>query len=48
MRYHLFIYAPDTVLTRELAELFTGDGTGIPIKGHEGKQLILTMTRQWD
>jgi hypothetical protein len=48
LRYHLFIYAPDTALTRELAELFTGDGTSIPLKGHEGKQIILTMTRQWD
>ncbi|WP_309895988.1 hypothetical protein, partial [Archangium sp.] len=48
LRYHLFIYAPDTSLTRELAELFAGNAMSIPIKGHEGKQIILTMTRQWD
>jgi hypothetical protein len=48
LRYHLFIYAPDTALTRELAELFAGDGRSIPIKGRKGKQIILTTTRHWD
>ncbi|WP_309888344.1 hypothetical protein [Archangium sp.] len=48
LRYHLFIYAPDTALTRELANLFAGEARGIPIKGLEGRQIILTMTRHWD
>jgi hypothetical protein len=51
LRYHLFIYAPDTALTRELAELFSGNTKGIPIKGVEGierRQIILTITRHWD
>ncbi len=48
LRYHLFIYAPDTALTRELVELFTGDGRSIPIKGRKGSQIIFTMTRHWD
>jgi len=48
LRYHLFIYAPDTALTRELADLFAGDGKKISIKGLKGRQIILTMTRHWD
>ncbi|WP_309894829.1 hypothetical protein, partial [Archangium sp.] len=48
LRYHLFIYAPDMALTRELAELFTGNDRSIPIKGREGKQIILTITQHWD
>ncbi len=48
LRYHLFIYAPDTALTRELADLFSGSDRSIPIKGLKGSQIILTMTRHWD
>jgi hypothetical protein len=48
LRYHLFIYAPDTALTRELTDLFAGDARSIPIKGLEGRHIILTMTRHWD
>jgi hypothetical protein len=48
LRYHLFIYAPDTALTRELASLFSGEARSIPLKGREGKHIILTMTRHWD
>jgi len=48
LRYHLFIYAPDTALTRELAELFSGSARSIPVRDREGKHIILTMTRHWD
>uniref|UniRef100_UPI00286ABD27 hypothetical protein n=1 Tax=Archangium sp. TaxID=1872627 RepID=UPI00286ABD27 len=48
LRYHLFIYAPNTALTRELAELFSGNARSISIKGIKGRQIILTMTRHWD
>jgi hypothetical protein len=48
LRYHLFIYAPGTALTREMAELFTGNARSIPVKGRKGSQIILTVTRHWD
>jgi hypothetical protein len=40
LRYHLFIYAPDTALTRELAELFAGDGRSIPIVSVHASGLV--------
>jgi hypothetical protein len=48
LRYHLFIYAPDTALTRELVDLFAGDARSIPIKDREGASIVLTLTRHWD
>jgi len=48
LRYHLFIYAPDTALTREMADLFSGNARSMPVKGRKGNQIILTMTRHWD
>ncbi|WP_309889856.1 hypothetical protein, partial [Archangium sp.] len=48
LRYRLFIYAPDTALTRELAELFTGNARSIPVKGRKERHIILTITRHWD
>jgi len=48
LRYHLFIYAPDTALTRELADLFAGNARSIPIKDRKGRQIVLMMTRHWD
>ena len=48
LRYHLFIYAPDTALTRELADLFSGNTRSISIRNREDKRIILAMTRHWD
>jgi hypothetical protein len=48
LRYHLFIYAPDMALTRELAELFIGNIRSIPIKDRKGRHIVLTTTRHWD
>jgi Mg-chelatase subunit ChlD len=47
LHFNLFIYAPRTALSSELADLFSG-ARRIPIKKADGLEITLKVTQHWD